>query len=212
MTDELVNMSSQFQGLPMADLIGAPLSAACDSQIKLAQATADFINVVGFLPDGTKEGGIGDTRTSKFKFKRPVDDPNRPGVTEEEVEIEVPLLSIVKVPNLAIDTVDISFDMEVKSSFSQHEKSSKEGAFSASAAAKFGMFSANVNVSGAVATHKENTRSSDNSAKYHVAIHAQDKGMPEGLARVMDILQTACAPRVVSGPSATPAPDALIEL
>jgi hypothetical protein len=53
-----------------------------------------------------------------------------------------------------------------------------------------------------VATHKENTRSSDNSAKYHVAVHAEDKGMPEGLARVMDILQTACVPRRISAPVA----------
>lgn len=200
MADEIVNMSSQFQGLPMGDLIGAPLSAACDAQIKLAQATADFIKVVGFLPDANSANGMGETRTAMFKFKRPVDNPDGSGVSEEEVEIEVPLLSIVKVPNLAIDTVDISFDMEVKSSFTQNEKTSKTGEFSADMSAKFGMFSANVHVAGSVASHKENTRTSDNSAKYHVAIHAQDKGMPEGLARVMDILQTACAPRKVSSP------------
>jgi len=45
-------------------------------------------------------------------------------------------------------------------------------------------------------------RSSDNSAKYTVSVHAEDKGMPEGQARVMDILQTAAAPRKI-GP-ATP--------
>ena len=43
-------MGDQFRGLPMADLIGGPLMAACDAQVKLANATADFIKVVGFLP------------------------------------------------------------------------------------------------------------------------------------------------------------------
>jgi hypothetical protein len=51
-------------------------------------------------------------------------------------------------------------------------------------------------VAGSVTSHSENTRTSDNSARYTVNLKAEDKGMPEGLARVMDILQTACEPRV----------------
>jgi len=47
-----------------------------------------------------------------------------------------------------------------------------------------------------VSSHMQNTRSSDNSAKYHLNVKAEDKGMPEGLARVMDIMQTACEPRI----------------
>lgn len=216
MANELVNISSQFQGLPMGDLIGGPLNAACDAQIRLAQATADFIKVIGFLPPldpARNPGGVGDTRTASFKFKRPMDstDPNRPGIAEEEVELEVPLLAIVKVPNLAISTVDITFDMEVKSSFSSHESSDTSASLDATAQVGWGVFSAKVHIQGSVATHKENTRSSDNSAKYHVSVHAEDKGMPEGLARVLDILQTACAPRKITttslpAPAPTPAP------
>jgi hypothetical protein len=205
MADELVNMSSQFKGLPMGDLIGAPLSAACEAQVKLAQATADFIKVIGFLPppDSSKDANaVGDTRTATFKFKRPVDNPTpgAGGIAEEEVELEVPLLAIVKVPNLSVTTVDITFDMEVKSSFSETQSDDKKGEFSADMSLGWGIFSAKVHVAGSVATHKENTRTSDNSAKYTVAVHAEDKGMPEGLARVMDILQTACAPRRISAP------------
>lgn len=52
---ELVNISSQFPGLPMQDLIGGPLKAACDAQIMLAQATSDYIETVGFLPVDPKD-------------------------------------------------------------------------------------------------------------------------------------------------------------
>ncbi|CBA16244.1 DUF2589 domain-containing protein [Xanthomonas albilineans] len=209
MPDELVNMSSQFKGLPMGDLIGGPLDAACEAQVKLARATADFIRVIGFLPPpagSTDQQAQGDTRTASFRFKRPVDDPTNPGgIAEEEVELEVPLLAIVNVPSLSIQTVDITFDMEVKSSFS--EKSSTDASASLSADMEFGwgLFKAKVNIQGSVATHKENTRSSDNSAKYHVSVHAEDKGMPEGLARVMDILQSSVAPRKVGAPVSVPA-------
>lgn len=44
----LVKMEEQFRGLPMADLIGGPLQAACEAQMRLAEATADFIRNVGF--------------------------------------------------------------------------------------------------------------------------------------------------------------------
>lgn len=205
---DLVNMSDQFQGLPMDSLIGGPLTAACDSQVKLARATADFIKVIGFLPPGKDDpSGVGPTRVASFKFKRPVEIPapagsegQPPVIHEEDVELEVPLLAIVNVPNLSITSVDITFDMEVKSSFSTSSKVDSEVATSVEAKVGWGPFSAKVSVQGKVSAHKESTRSSDNSAKYHVAVHAEDRGMPEGLARVMDILQTSVAPKAISAP------------
>ena len=44
-------MGNEFSGLPIADLIGGPLKAACDAQVRLAKATADFITSVGFNQD-----------------------------------------------------------------------------------------------------------------------------------------------------------------
>lgn len=213
---ELVKMSDQFQGLPMDSLIGGPLTAACDSQVKLARATADFIKMIGFLPPKdadlkTDPNATGDTRIAKFKFNRPIELPssdpssNTPTIGVEEVNLEVPLLAIVNVPNLSITTVDITFDMEVKSSFSATAGVETEASTSASASAGWGPFSAKVTVAGKVSAHAETTRKSDNSAKYHVAVHAEDRGMPEGMARVMDILQTSIAPRQISPPSQTAA-------
>jgi len=203
MAVEFVNLSDQFKGLPMGDLIGAPLNAACEAQVRLANATADFIKVIGFLPpaSGSDDPYSGGTRNALFKFRRPVDSLT-PGdisqISEEEVELSVPLLSIVKIPNLSISTVDVTFDMEVKSSFSSKESTDTTASLDAQMSFGWGIFKGTVKVHGAVATHKENTRSSDNSAKYHVSIRAEDKGMPEGLARVLDIMQSACAPRRIS--------------
>ncbi|HEV3106322.1 MAG TPA: DUF2589 domain-containing protein [Trinickia sp.] len=194
---ELIDMASQFKGLPMSDLIGSPLTAACDAQVRLANATADFIKYVGFLPPPASDpNGIGATRTAHFAFTRPVADPQDASKTiEENVTLDVPLLAIVKVPALSITKVDITFDMEVKSSFASKESTDASAKMSADMSFGWGPFSAKVHLEGSVATHKENTRSSDNSAKYHVQVLAEDSGMPEGLARVLDILQTAIQPR-----------------
>ena len=202
MPSDLVNIADQYKGLPMGELIGSPLTAACDAQIRLAKATADFIQTVGF--DADASGNPGATRQVNFNFKRPTANTNSADGTfyEEQVELSVPLLAIVKVPNLSITKVDIVFDMEVKSSFASKEQSSAQASASGTASVCFGPFKASVTVSGSVSSHKENTRSSDNSAKYHVEVHAVDDGMPEGLARVMDILQSAVAPRKVGAPTA----------
>ena len=106
----------------------------------------------------------------------------------------VPFLSIVKIPTLMVDAVNITFDMEVKSSFSSENTSDKSGTLDADAGLKIGPFSMNVKIKGSISCHESNTRKSDNSAKYHVEVSAKDSGMPEGLARMLDILSTASAP------------------
>ncbi len=203
MASELVNIAEQYKGLPMGELIGAPLTAACDAQIRLAQATANFIETIGFKQndDGTR----GETRYADFKFKRPTTGPDAsvPGGAfyEEEVEISVPLLALVKTPALSITTVDVTFNMEVKSSFTAKEENGRSGTLSASASGGFGPFKASVSISGTISSKSEQTRSSDNSAKYTVQVHAEDAGVPEGLSRVLDILQSSIAPKKVDAPA-----------
>ncbi|MFP4462130.1 MAG: DUF2589 domain-containing protein [Thermotogota bacterium] len=197
--DQLVKMSGQFRGLPMDELIGGPLNAACAAQVRLAKSTEDFIRVIGFNPPSSedeKDPYAGETRVVKFRFNRPTDRLENGQLGEERVEMDVPLLACVKIPNLNITKVDTTFDMEVKSSFSASDSSDTQGALEAGMSFGWGLLKGSVKINGSVATHKENTRSSDNSAKYHVSVHAEDNGMPEGLARVLDIMQTACIPKV----------------
>jgi hypothetical protein len=212
MADGLVNMADQFKGLPMQDLIGGPLDAAVKANVNLAQATADFINAVGFTQIWVKKNDLktptnaadkdgvlipGPIRVVDFSFERPgtaLDENGKPFRTIEAVKIQAPMLAIVPIPNLQVDNVDITFDMEVKSSTSEKSSEDKEGSLDATAKVGWGPFSVEVKIHGSVATHKENTRTSDNSAKYHVEVHATNHGMPEGLARILDILAQSQKP------------------
>ncbi len=193
-----INMGDQFRGLPMGDLIGGPLMAACEAQVRLANATADFIKVVGFMPPTAEEmkkdsRAVGDIRTVSFKYDRPTED----GSGSERVSIDVPLLAVVKIPSLAVNKVDITFDMEVKNSERQAESTDTKAEVQASVSGGWGPVKASVKMTGSVASHKENTRQTDQSAKYHVEVHAEDNGMPEGLARVLDMLSQSVAPKQV---------------
>ncbi len=315
-------IGNEFSGLPIADLIGGPLKAACDAQVRLAKATADFITSVGFNPEldssakptgklvprqvdfsfwqpiplnkpevlasGTITFAGGDstsavtgikvgTGTSAIEILTVASAPPVPGgataaetatavaaqinrlssspkytasasaasvtitaspgtgasanglaitptVTAgtgtvgltatsgslsggsdaggetqvQKVVLSVPFLAVVNVPALMVKTVDIVFDMEVKSSESHKDDKSMEASLDATAKVGWGPFSVEVKIHGAVSAHQENTRSTDRSAKYHVQVQARDDGMPEGLSRVLDILQKAIAPVSVS--------------
>lgn len=177
-------IANQFNGLPINSLIGAPLMASCEAQEMMAKSTAEFIQRVGFENN--------QVRNVKFQYtqKTPEKDGNIITIKKEEMEINVPLLSIVNIPSLLVKKVDITFDMEVKSAMD--EKSSSDT--SAEASAGGGLFGWGVKIKGNVSTHKESTRKTDNSAKYHIEVHAADEGMPEGLSRVLDILQTSIQP------------------
>ena len=198
MPDQLVNMSSQFGGLPMDQLIGGPLKAACNAQTLLAKASSDFIKDVGLNADS---GGNMSARTVDFSFNKPVQDPD--GTTKlEKVDLQVPLLAIVNTPSLSVKEVDVNFTMEVKSSTSSKTTSDTKAELTAHAKYNAGLFSCDVTIHGSVANHSENSRKSDNSAKYDVKVVARDDGPPEGLMKVLDMLNDAIAPTPAGAASA----------
>ena len=167
----------QFAGLEMAQLIGAPLAAAADAGIQLADAAADFISRVGLDESGK-------VRTAAFQYQRRR--WNEDGTSNlDEMKVELPLLAIVPVPNLQVEEVSLLFDMEVK----QSEKKDTALELSAKTAANAGIGPAKVSITGNVSAHHTNTRGTDYSAKYHVDVRAANYGMPEGLSRVLDVMR-----------------------
>lgn len=178
-------IAEQFAGLEMDKLIGAPLTAAADASIQLANSTADFINRVGFDANGS-------LRTVSFGYQS--HSVNEDGTSNlDEMKVDVPMLAIVPIPNLQVDEVNILFDMEVK----QSEKSDSSLDMGAQINATVGFGPVKVSVTGSVSAHQSNTRSSDNSAKYHVDVRATNHGIPEGLARVLDMMAANVAPSLV---------------
>ena len=189
-----MSVASQFSALPMSSLIGGPLQAAATAQGTLANITSDFINNVGLEKD--KNGDL-NARTVNFKYQKPVKNTttDKDGNTtdtwsKQNMDLQVPLLTIVKAPNLQVKDVEINFNMEVKaSSASSNETNSK-----ASVDASWSGWGAKVSFHGSVSNKNTSQRSSDTSAKYEVKVLAKDDGAPEGLMKVLDILGESIQP------------------
>lgn len=179
-------VTEQFAGLDMEQLVSAPLAAAVEAGIRLAGETAQFIKTVGVDEQGH-------VRNAEFRYMRHFIDEAGEDVSRE-MQVDVPLLAIVPVPNLHIDEVNLLFDIEVR----QSETKDSTMELSAKGDGSLGFGPAKVTVSGAVSTYQTNARKSDYSAKYHIDIRATNHGTPEALARVIDMMSESLTARSAS--------------
>ncbi len=182
--NEQGNVANKFVGIPIAELVSAPLVAVCDSQKRLAQSAFEFMKEIGFDEDGN-------TRLLNFNLQRPVEGSSTP----QEIKVQAPFLGLVPLPSLLIDDVNVEFQMEVTATETSTEKSSKEGSIDANAKFKFGCFgSGSVNVSGKISSSRESTRSTNQTAKYQVRVAASQQKPTEGLSKLMDIMASCVEP------------------
>jgi len=190
-----------FVGLPIQDLICAPIIGAAKGQRALAQETLDFVNDLAFLPKPNKDGSK-NANIINVSLDRLTNSSTTGEVAHVSQTIQMPVISLVNIPNFAMDTMEVDFEMEVKQHSSSTDISSKkkttDSGVKVGVSASWGWGSANVqahhNVSGTVSSSKNNTRSTDFSAKYHVNATAKQLPPAEGMARFTQILSSVIEP------------------
>ncbi len=195
----MAGISDQFVGLPIEDLIVSPIVGMAKGQAKLNEVTWRYISEVAFIKD--EKTGAATARSLDVEMNRTVTN----GQTgEPEVQVlknKIPMLPLVPLPSLAITSADIGFTMEVKTSETSKETTDSESSYQASASASWWGMKFSATVAGKVATHKENTRSTDNSAKYEVKVHAEQLPPTEGMLKLSDYLTQMLEPTAL--PSGT---------
>ena len=180
-----------FVGLPIEDLICAPIIGAAKGQRALAHETLSFVEDLFFTgkenKDGSKEANI-----INVNLDRLTNSSTTGEVAHVNQKIQMPVGALVNIPNFAMDTMEIDFVMSVGQTSSNTDTSSSSSDSSSSAS-----------VSGHVASSKTNTRSTDFSAKYEV--HATAKQLPpaEGMAKFTQILASVIEPITTSSEAGT---------
>ena len=190
----MAGIADQFAGLPIEELIVSPIIGMAKGQAKLNEVTWKYISEVAFVKD---KDGKTTARSLDVEMNRVVTN----GATgEQEIQKlynKVPMLPLVPLPSLAITSADIEFSMEVKTSEASKETSASENSYEVSAGGKWWGMSFNAKVAGKVATNKENTRSTDNSAKYNVKVHAEQLPPTEGMLKLSDYLTQMLEPSLI---------------
>jgi hypothetical protein len=189
------DISAQFTGLPIEDLIVSPIVGMAKGQAKLNDVTWKYINEVAFVTD---KDGKTTARSLDVQMQRVMTDPTDGSQSVKTLYSKVPMLPLVPLPALAITSADIAFTMEVKTSEVNKDSEDKSGSFSATASGGFWGMKYSATMSGSVATHKENTRSTDNSAKYEVKVHAEQLPPTEGMLKLSDYLTQMLEPSLIA--------------
>ena len=172
-------IANQLTGLPMFNLISAPLEAISDAQKYLAASQVNFLQEVGMDKDGKPT-------TVPFAYQD----------GENSISMTVPTLAIVETPSLVIKSGEINLDIEV--STQAESKSSTDSSAELSVSGGWGPVKASF--TGKVSHHSENTRKTDTSAKYSVKVVAEQE-KSEGLMKVLDAMTNAIGKDAKSGGS-----------
>lgn len=181
-----------LQGLPFDNLIGGPLNACIQAQNDAAMTSINFINEVCLNED--KETGEKSAVYVSFSFIQ----------NGRKVVINVPMIAIVPIPYIAINSIDISFKatvngVESESSSIETEYESKENKKSTR---KTGWFRKKTTTINSTFSTKRDSKSTQDSkfsveATIDVAVHAGQESMPAGMAKILEMLGAAmdlCSP------------------
>ena len=189
-----MSIANKFTGLPIEQLITAPIIGMAKGQAQLNDVTWQYIQEVAFT-----KGDNGKTvaRSLDVEMNRVMTDGDTGEQSVQTLYSKVPMLPLVPLPSLAITSADINFSMEVQTSTQDTSSTSTESSVSASISGGFWGAKYKANISGKVATNRENVRKTDNSAKYEVAVHAEQLPATEGMLKLSDYLTQMLEPSLI---------------
>lgn len=176
--------TNALQAIPFSSMIGGPLKACIEAQAMAAKTTWDFIQEVGLNTD-PKTGEKSAVNVS-FSFLQ----------GGRMVQLNVPLLTIVPIPYIAINSIDINFKASISASSSSvtenTESTSMGGSADITAGVKIGPFHMDAKMNANYSSKKDSkaTEESKYSVEYtmDIAVKAGQDSMPAGLAKVLELL------------------------
>lgn len=175
-----------LQNLPFDSLIAAPLNACVSAQAEAAQSTINFIQSVGLNED---ENGNKQAVYVYFNFIQ----------GGRRVTISVPLLTMIPIPYIAINTIDINFKAKVtgvQNASNTASESYEDKIETSKKESKLGWFKVTTTkINTEVSTKKDSTSTKDSGysveATIDVAVHASQDSMPAGMAKILEMLGSA---------------------
>lgn len=186
--DEKGVQVSQFAGLPIESLICGPILAAARGQQELTALYIDGVKKLAYEDESAKK-----MNQIEFQYERPIIGADKK-VTVQKCKVEAPLISLVPVPAFTMDELTVDFDMEVKGTELQDDKSHKD----ASSTVKYNSwFGPDASITGNISSDSEHKRQTDSSATYKIHARAVQQPPSEGMAKLTSLMAQAMEPITV---------------
>ncbi|MEQ8243958.1 DUF2589 domain-containing protein, partial [Fulvivirga sp.] len=204
----------QLTNLPFDNIIGGPMTAAIKAQSDAASETIRFIKEVGFKPPVDESNApygsdidasngahvqpgpignadMGEVRNVTFTYKKTDVDGN-----EIIAELIVPILTIVPIPFLRIDEMNIDFMAKISETITHNSSRSASSQSNTNFSLGYRSWWSPVRVNFSASYSSKHSSSSSSSSRYssemtmNVNVRAVQDEIPAGLSRVLGILET----------------------
>lgn len=183
-------IAKQFAGLPLGLLICQPIVEAAKAQLALCQVYINTLFEMAFDNPGEKDAAKRTTRTIRFTFDRLILDEETGKQTTKTMTLNVPLISLVPLPSFTMDEITVDFDMEVKESSIDTDKSHSDFG----STENFSFWGCKASITGNVSSDSSHTRQTDNSAKYSIHARAVQQPPSEGMAKLTALFAQSMEP------------------
>jgi len=171
------------------EMIGAPMVAMIQGETLAAQATAEFIETVGFVASSNPQADeFGKLRMVTFSYQK--QDINGQA---EIVEMQLPVLSLIPIPLLHIAEAEIEFGVKITDVVQINSKSQFKSSQNNNYPLNVGLS----NIQGAITTPLKFETQTNTDVQMNVKVKVAQADIPEGLKqlfRIFDVSMQASAP------------------
>lgn len=194
------SFGAELGSLNFRDIIGGPLCAVVEAQSQSAMATIGFIESIGFNRDKDTKA-ITSAREVTFKYKSfvPPQKSGEAGFTQD-MQLSVPLLTLVNPPSLRIEKVVIDFNVKLTSVERKQTTDQLSIGVEADAKGGFGPFSAEIKANFSYQKKTEEGTEVNRSYTLGVHVEAVQDELPAGLDRVLTILENSIKATPIGAP------------
>ncbi|MBC2710080.1 MAG: DUF2589 domain-containing protein [Desulfosarcina sp.] len=162
---------AEFQSLPLSYILAEPLNGVVKAHMLAAQTTREYIEKL-------KDESI------EFSVKKTAADGSDTG---QEVRIVAPILSIIPVPNLRIDSLSVNFRYSINHTLKDKKDQALEAKMKAGTTGWLSSF-VDVSLSGSVSTRSSSESEMNRSGTLEISMQASEAEQPEGLKKILNML------------------------
>ena len=180
-----IQPAAEFQKLPLELIVGASLTAVAKAQAMAAQTTLDFI--LNLCDDAG--GGQKKPKTVDMSLEREVTG----GGLSERAVIKAPLLAMVPIPHLLVDSVTINFKYEVSQTFRDQSQTSASAELNVGTQGVLASF-VSATLHGNLSHSSSSEATTNRGGTLDIMIRASQAPIPVGLDRLLTMLSQAIAP------------------
>lgn len=201
----VIEPAAEFSKLNLEEIVATPLIATVKAQAVAAEATAAFVK--SMIDPGTNRPRDVTFRAAFQEQTPALPQPTPagggapgaaivPSGTVRSLEISAPLLSIVPIPHLRIDSLTVNFQYQVNQVLKDEQTRDANASIEIGSGAALSPW-VKATLKGTVATRSAQESTTNRSGTLDITVHASEAPMPEGLAKLLSILASSITAKAV---------------